>query len=181
MSYPQQSCRLIPMTSFMESVHPTLGFPLLLLPSIFTSINVFSKELCLLTMCPKQDSFNFVIFASKNVSGLTGPKAHYSSFWWSRYQRALLHTLFQMNPVFFFPVSLLHCPNFTSVHSNWECKVTYLRLIFIYWIFNQIFYPLQQGEITLHLRVNTPRLLFIQLRVSLWHRSLSYSLEQANV
>lgn len=44
-----------------EVIHLLFNFLLFLLPSIFPSIIVFSKEPCLLTMCPRLDSFSFVI------------------------------------------------------------------------------------------------------------------------
>lgn len=53
--------KLLPMASFMESVHFTFGLLLFLLSpiNIFLSVIAFSKESCFLTLCPKSDSFNF--------------------------------------------------------------------------------------------------------------------------
>ena len=45
-------------------------FPLLLLPSVFPSIRVFSKELALQIRWPKDWSFNFSISPSNEYSGL---------------------------------------------------------------------------------------------------------------
>ena len=60
---------------FMESVMPSnrliLCCPLLLLPSIFPSIRVFSSESVLHIRWPKYWSFSFSICPSKEHSGLT--------------------------------------------------------------------------------------------------------------
>ena len=56
--------------SVMPSNHLILCHPLLLLPSIFPSIRVFSKESALLIRWPKYWSFSFSISPSKKYSGL---------------------------------------------------------------------------------------------------------------
>ena len=48
----------------------TLGFPLLILPSIFPSIRVFSNKLTPHIRCPKYWSFSFSISPSSECSGL---------------------------------------------------------------------------------------------------------------
>ena len=58
--------RLISIESMMLSNHLILYCPLLLLPSIFPSIGVFSDELALLIRWPKYWSFSFSISPSKN-------------------------------------------------------------------------------------------------------------------
>ena len=58
----------------ISSNHLTLCHPLLLLPSIFTSIRVFSNESALCIMWPKYWSFSFSISPSNEYSGLI-------SFW----------------------------------------------------------------------------------------------------
>ena len=60
--------------SVMPSNHIILCCPLLLLPSIFPSIRVFTKESVLCIRWPKYWSFSFSINASDENSGLT-------SFW----------------------------------------------------------------------------------------------------
>lgn len=45
------SCKLMSMASFMKPVHLIFGLPLFLLPSVFSSIIVFSKDPCLLMVC----------------------------------------------------------------------------------------------------------------------------------
>ena len=54
----------------MPSNHLILRHPLLLLPSIFPSIRVFSKESVLRIRWPKYWSFSFSISPSKEYSGL---------------------------------------------------------------------------------------------------------------
>ena len=51
--------------------HLILCFPLLLLPSVFISINVFSNELALHIKWPKYWSFSLSIRSSSEYSGLT--------------------------------------------------------------------------------------------------------------
>jgi len=54
----------------MPSDHLILCYPFLLLPSIFPSIRVFSKELALRIRWPKYWSFSFSISSSDEYSGL---------------------------------------------------------------------------------------------------------------
>ena len=54
----------------MPSNHPIICSPLLLLPSIFPSIRVFSNELVLHIRWPKYWSFSFSIISSSECSGL---------------------------------------------------------------------------------------------------------------
>ena len=56
--------------SVMPSNHLILCHPLLLLPSIFPSIRVFSNESALLIRCPKYWSFSFNINPSNEYPGL---------------------------------------------------------------------------------------------------------------
>ena len=62
--------KLISIESVMPSNHLILCCPLLLLPSIFPSIGVFSNESVLLIMWPKYWSFSFSISPSNEYSGL---------------------------------------------------------------------------------------------------------------
>ena len=56
--------------SVMPSNHLILCHPLLLLPSIFPSIRVFSNKSVLYIRCPKYWSFSFSISPSNEYSGL---------------------------------------------------------------------------------------------------------------
>ena len=62
--------KLISIESVMLSNHLILCHPLLLLPSIFPSIRVFSKELVLRIRWPKYWNFTFSISPSNEYSGL---------------------------------------------------------------------------------------------------------------
>ena len=62
--------KLISIVSEMPSNHLTLCYSLLLPPSIFPSIRVFSKESVLHISCPKYWSFSFSISPSNEYSGL---------------------------------------------------------------------------------------------------------------
>ena len=62
--------KLMSIESVMPSNHLILCHPLLLLPSIFPSIRVFSNESALLIRWPKYWSFSFSISPSNEYSGL---------------------------------------------------------------------------------------------------------------
>ena len=66
----QSLLRLLSIESVMPSYHLILCRPLLLLPSIFPSIRVFSNESALHVRWPKYWSFSFSINPSNEYSGL---------------------------------------------------------------------------------------------------------------
>ena len=66
----QSLLRLISIESVMPSNHLILCHPLLLLPSIFPNITVFSNKSVLCIRWPKYWSFNFSISPSNECSGL---------------------------------------------------------------------------------------------------------------
>ena len=66
----QSLLKLMSFKSLMLSNHLILCHPLLLLPSIFASIRVFSNELTLLIRWPKYWSFSFSINLFNEYSGL---------------------------------------------------------------------------------------------------------------
>ena len=66
----QSLLKLMSIKSAMLSNHLILHHPLLLLPSIFLSIRVFSTESVLHIMWPKYWSFSFNISPSNEYSGL---------------------------------------------------------------------------------------------------------------
>ena len=67
----QSLLKLMSIELVMPSNHLILCHPLLLLPSIFPSIRVFSKESVLHIRCPKYWHFSFNISPSNECSGLT--------------------------------------------------------------------------------------------------------------
>ena len=66
----RSSLRLMPIESVMPSSHLILCHPLLLLPSIFPSISIFSSESVLRIRWPKYWSFSFTISPSNEYPGL---------------------------------------------------------------------------------------------------------------
>ena len=66
----QSLLKLMSIKSVMPSNHLILCHPLLLLPSIFPSVRVFSKESILHIRWPKYWSFSFSISPSNEYSGL---------------------------------------------------------------------------------------------------------------
>ena len=62
--------KLMSIELIMPSNHLILCYPLLLLPSIFTSIRVFSNKLALCSRWPKYWSFSFSISPSNEYPGL---------------------------------------------------------------------------------------------------------------
>ena len=66
--------KLMSIELVIPSTHLVLCHPLLLLPSIFPSIRVFSNELALHITWPKYWSFNFSISPSNEYSGLVSSK-----------------------------------------------------------------------------------------------------------
>ena len=73
-SISQGLLKLMSIKSVMPSNHLILCCPLLLLPSIFPSIRVFSNETVLCIRWPKYWSFRFNISPSNEYSGLTSFK-----------------------------------------------------------------------------------------------------------
>ena len=67
---PQSLPKLMSIELMMPSNHLILCHPLLLLPSVFPSIRVFSNESVLQIRWPKYWSFRFSISPSKEYSGL---------------------------------------------------------------------------------------------------------------
>ena len=66
----QSLLKLMSIELVMPSNHLILCFPLILLPSVFPSISVFSNELALCIRWPEYRSFSFSISPSNEYSGL---------------------------------------------------------------------------------------------------------------
>ena len=69
-SFFQSLLKLMSIESVMTSNHLILCHPLLLLPSLFPSIRLFSNELALPIRWPKYWNFSFSIHPSNEYSGL---------------------------------------------------------------------------------------------------------------
>ena len=103
----------------MPSKHLTLCCPLLLPPSIFPSIRIFSNESVLHIRWPKYWSFSSSISPSKEYSGLI-------SFRWTGWislQSKGLSRVFSNTTVqkhHFFSTQLSLSPTVTSIHDYWK-------------------------------------------------------------
>ena len=93
--------------------------PLLLLPSIFPSIRVFSNQSALHITWPKYWSFSFRISPSNEYSGLISFRIDWFDFLLSKgLSRVFSSTQFQnINSLAF---NLLHGSTLTSVHDYWK-------------------------------------------------------------
>ena len=106
--------KLMSIESVMPYNHLILYCPLLLLPSIFSSITVFSDELALCIQWPKYWSFSFSISPSNEYSGLISFRT--DSFDLLAVQ-GTLGSLLQHHSS---KASILHCPALISVHDYWK-------------------------------------------------------------
>ena len=123
----QSLLKLMSITLVMPSNHIILCHPLLLLPSIFPSIRVFSKESVLRTRWPKYWSLSFSISPSNKYSGLISfrmdwfdllavqgtlkslPQHHSSKA-----------SILQHSAFFTHPYMTHTCPTHTSIHDYWK-------------------------------------------------------------
>ena len=111
--------KLMPIELVMPSNHLILCRPLLLLPSIFSSIRVFSNETVLCIRWPEYWSFSFSISPSNEYSGLI-------SFRIDWFDLAVQGTLWESSPTSQFKrinslgLSFLYSPALTSIHDYWK-------------------------------------------------------------
>ena len=105
--------------SVMQSNHLILCHPLLLLPSIFPSIRVFSDESVLLIRWPKNWSFNFSISPSNEYSGLTSFRMDLLDL--LAVQGALKSSPTpQFKRIISSVLSFLYSPTLTSIYDYWK-------------------------------------------------------------
>ena len=109
--------KLMYMKLMMPSKHLMLCHPLLLLPSIFSSIRVFSSESVLHISCPKYWSFSFSISPSNEHSGLISLRIHWFDL--LAVQGTLKNLLFFKN-INSSALSLLYGPFLKSVCDYWK-------------------------------------------------------------
>ena len=111
--------KLMSMESVMLSNHLYLCHALLLLPSIFPSIRVFSKESVLHIKWPKYWSFSFSISPSNEYSGLI-------SFWRDCLDLLVVQGSQESSPTLQFKsisssaLSFLYSPTLISIHDYWK-------------------------------------------------------------
>ena len=99
----------------MPSNHLILCFPLLLLPSIFPSIRVFSNESALRIRWPKYWSFSFNISPSNEYSGLISFKTNWLDL--LAIQETLKSLLQHHSSK---ALSFLYSPTLTSIYDYWK-------------------------------------------------------------
>ena len=104
----------------MPSNHLNLCRPLLLPPSVFPSIRVFSSESALCIRWPEYWSFSFNISPSSEYSGLISFRMDWLDLF------AVQGTLKESSPtpqfksINFSMLSFLYSPTLTSIHDYWE-------------------------------------------------------------
>ena len=103
--------KLMSIESVMPSNHLVLCHPLLLLPSIFPSIRVFSKELDLSVKWSKYWSFSLSISPSNEYSGLIS----FRMDWFDLAVQETLKSLLQHHSS---KTSILQCSAFFMVHIH---------------------------------------------------------------
>ena len=113
--------KLIFIESVMPSNHLIPCCPLLLLPSVFPSIRVFSNELALHIRWPKYWSFSFSISHSKDSSGLISFRMDslVGSPCSPRDSQESSPTP-QFNSINSSALSFLYSPTLTSIHDYWK-------------------------------------------------------------
>ena len=114
--------KLMFIESVMPSNHLILHLPLLLLPSIFPSIKVFSCESALRIRWPKYWSFSFSISPSNEYSGLISLRL---TGWISLLSKGLSRVFCktqtpQFKSINSFVLRLLYGPTLTSIHDYWK-------------------------------------------------------------
>ena len=112
--------KLISIESVMQSNHFSFCPPLLLLPSIFPSIWVFSNEPALCIRWPNYWSLSFSISLSNEYSGLISFRMDS----WISLQSKGLSRVFsnttQFKSIHFSVLSFLYSPTLTSIHDHWK-------------------------------------------------------------
>ena len=120
---------LISIESEMPSNHLNLCPPLLLLPSIFPSIRVFSNESVLHIRWPKYCSFSFSISPSNEYSGLIS----FRMDWF--YLLAVQGTLKSLLQVHSSKASVLRCSAFLMVQLSYPYLTIEKNIAFSRWTF----------------------------------------------
>ena len=103
----------------MLSYHLILYCPLLLLPSIFPSIRVFSSESALCTWWPKYWSFSFSISPSNEFSGLISFRIDWFDFPAVQGTLKSLLQAPQLKSINSLVLNLLYGPTHTSTNDYW--------------------------------------------------------------
>ena len=105
--------------SMMPSNHLILCRPLLLLPSIFPSIRVFSNKLALRIRWPKYWSFSLNLSPSNEHPRLISFRMDWLDFLAVQGTQESSPTL-QFKSISSSVLSFLHSPTLTSIHDRWK-------------------------------------------------------------
>ena len=103
----------------MSSKHPILCCPLLLLPSIFPSIWVFSSESVLHIRWPKYCSFSFSISPSNKYSGLFSFRMDWLNLLAVQGTQEFSRTP-QFKNISYLVLSFLYSPTLPSIQDYWK-------------------------------------------------------------
>ena len=108
--------------SVMPSNHLVLCHPLLLPPSIFPSIRVFSNESTLRIRWPKYWHFSFNISPTNEHPGLVFFRMDWLDLLavQGTLKSLLQHPTPQFKSISSLVLSFLHSPTFTSIHDHWK-------------------------------------------------------------
>ena len=111
--------KLMSIELVMPSNHLILCHPLLLRPTIFSNIKVFSKESVLLIRWPKYWSFSFSISPSNEYSGLISFRMDWLDLLavQGSHKSPLQH---HSTKASILQLSFLYSPTFTSTHDYWK-------------------------------------------------------------
>ena len=112
--------KLMSIESVMPSNHLILCRPLLLPPSVFPSIRVFSNESALHIRWPKYWSFSFNISPSNEHSGLISFRMDLVVFPCSPRDSQESSSTPQVKSINSLALSFLHSPTLTSIHDHWK-------------------------------------------------------------
>ena len=111
--------KFLSIESVMLSNHLFLCHPLLLLPSVFPSMRVFSNELALCVWWPKYWSFSLNISPSKDYSGLISFKIDWFDFLAVQGSlRSLQHHSSKASILWH--SAFFYSPTLTSIHDYWK-------------------------------------------------------------
>ena len=111
--------KLMPIKSVMPSNHLILCRPLLLLPSIFPSIRVFSSESSLHIRWPKYWSFSFNLSPSNEHPGLISFRMDWLDLLAVQGTQESFPTP-QFKSINYSALSFLYSPTVTSIHDYWK-------------------------------------------------------------
>ena len=112
--------RLISIESVMPSNHLILCCPLLLPPSVFPSIRVFSNESVLRIRWPKYWSFSFSISPSNEYLGLISFRMDWLDLFCSPKDSQESFQIPQFKSMNSSMLSFLYSSTFSSIHDYWK-------------------------------------------------------------